>query len=354
MKSFAAVRRLANAHEFNSILHTAASTTGRQAQTPTVLPGLAANWPALTGTSKWANWSALRDRLVNAHGPLEHDAHQALVVPLEFGGTYMDDSFHTQHVSFLSVLDTLLAEQAHIAQSVSGKHAHQQPTLPSGSSGQGQGQGQEHVRKSLARWYLAQHDVNSISPVLSRELQVPSMLSLSSASHASDVPASPLTQALAPKKLSIYRSNLWLGGHAGTASPCHFDPFHNLLVQVYGTKRVILFDPKDSCGLYPAVNTVQRNTSLIRSFEHDDGVGVTASSATGSNSNSGAEAEAGAGARMNIGNVSEAPPGPFPLYKSVQGFEAILQPGDALYIPFKWWHYCSTNSASCSVNWWYL
>ena len=30
----------------------------------------------------------------------------------------------------------------------------------------------------------------------------------------------------------------------GSESPCHHDPFHNILCQVYGTKHVLLFSPE--------------------------------------------------------------------------------------------------------------
>ena len=187
----------------------------------------------------------------------------------------------------------------------------------------------------MVRWYLAQHDLHSISPLLAQEVQVPHILS--------PVSPEPGDGTSSSRRISIYRNNVWLGGHAGSASPCHYDPFHNLLVQIYGAKRVLLFDPQDSAGLYPALTTVQKNTSLIRSFEHEDGLGgVSADGSTRSGAFAGEGAGAGAGA------------GYFPLYKDVQGYEVVLQPGDALYIPYKWWHYCSTTSASCSANWWYL
>ena len=299
MKSFRAVRRIVNEDEMRSIL--------LPKQLPAVLPGFATNWPAVTGTittSQWSNWGALRSRLVKHHGPEEHDAHHALVVPLEFGGTYMDQTFSTQHVSFLSVLDTLLAEQAHIAKfaSTNQEQSHQQ-----------------QLKKNMLPWYLAQHDLRSVSPLLAQEVQVPIMLSTTSTEQGKDTSL---------PKPSIYRNNLWLGGHAGSVSPCHYDPFNNLLVQIYGSKRVLLFDPQNSAGLYPALGTRQKNTSCIRSFEHQDGLGGDAST--------GADADR------------------YPLFKDVIGFEAILHPGDALYIPYKWWHHCSAASASCSVNWWFL
>lgn len=36
----------------------------------------------------------------------------------------------------------------------------------------------------------------------------------------------------------------------GSESPCHQDPFHNILCQVYGTKHVLLFPPEQHVRTY--------------------------------------------------------------------------------------------------------
>lgn len=36
----------------------------------------------------------------------------------------------------------------------------------------------------------------------------------------------------------------------GTESPCHYDPFHNIICQVYGRKEIILFHPDQNVGIY--------------------------------------------------------------------------------------------------------
>ena len=116
--------------------------------------------------------------------------------------------------------------------------------------------------------------------------------------------------------MHVCRSNIWLGPK-GVASPCHYDPFHNMLCQVMGTKRVVLFDPGDTDCLYPANGTSQKNTSLI--------------------------------------DVSSPDLNKFPLFANIKsGSETTLEPGDALFIPLKYWHYCESTSGSCSVNFWWL
>eukprot|EP01041_Mallomonas_annulata_P000412 gene412-746_t len=102
-------------------------------------------------------------------------------------------------------------------------------------------------------------------------------------------------------KKTLYRTNIWLGPK-GIYSPCHIDPFQNILCQILGTKKVVLFPNDQSKFLYPAVGTLQKNTSLV--------------------------------------DVENPDLERFPSFEKAQGYEAVLHPGDALFIPYKYWHYC--------------
>jgi lysine-specific demethylase 8 len=115
----------------------------------------------------------------------------------------------------------------------------------------------------------------------------------------------------------LYRINMWMCGGKGSESPCHHDPFHNLLCQVFGTKRVVLFPPDEGTNLYTA-SPPQTNTSMV---DIDDPNLVL---------------------HPNFSKARE------------RGVEALLSPGDALYIPLGHWHYCKADSSSCSVNFWWL
>ena len=267
---------------------------------PLLLPGFAAAWPSVgkrTDPRSWQNYSALKRRLQAVHG----DDDAAIVVPVEFGGSYMDADMQQQHVGFFSVLDVLEQERKQEAKAKK--------------------QQQQHMR-----WFLAQHEVREVSPLLLDDVHVPHMLLMAAQGHTAGAGAGAgAAPSSTSASLSIYRNNLWLGGHAGTCSPCHWDPFHNILVQVYGQKRVVLFDPALAVNspeaLYAAEGARQRNTSLVTDICREDG-----------------------------GGGKEG----FPLYAAAQGVQVTLQPGDALFIPHKWWHYCATEGASCSVNWWFL
>jgi len=151
------------------------------------------------------------------------------------------------------------------------------------------------------RLFLAQNHLDAVPPLMA-DVQAPSMTTTTGKGH-------------------LYRTNLWLCGPRGSESPAHHDPFHNLLCQVVGRKTVLLFPP--SCGddLYPALGTTQKNTSLV-DFQAPD-------------SDLLAKYPRVAAARR-------------------LGTEAMLEPGDALFIPRGHWHYCTATGTSCSVNFWWL
>ncbi len=109
--------------------------------------------------------------------------------------------------------------------------------------------------------------------------------------------------------------NLWMG-RAGTITPLHHDKTTNLLMQVAGTKRLILFAPQHNEHLYP----------------HEKGTRAAHMS------------------RVDIDNPDLAQ---FPLFAQARALETTLEPGDALFIPTLWWHQVYTITSGLSVNiWW--
>jgi hypothetical protein len=222
---------------------------------PTVVKNLASNWPALSDSSRrWQNLKLLSERVL-----------EDTIVPVEIGSNYMDPNIQKQDILLKSYLQFL------------DKQASQTSS------------------KYIPRVYLAQHQLNEI-PVMKDDVLIPDICKT--------------------LKGHMYNSNIWFGGPQGTISPCHYDPFHNILVQIFGEKTVTLAASSYSKELYPAVGTVQKNTSLI-DFDSPDYK-------------------------------------KHPLFQDVELFQVTLMEGDALYIPFKWWHHCKTNGMSCSVNFWWL
>jgi len=123
-------------------------------------------------------------------------------------------------------------------------------------------------------------------------------------------------------------SVMWWLGPRGSTSPLHFDPLDNLLMQIMGRKVIWLFSPshpkEDVSNNHFAWHYAgdggrqQPNTSPINPEQYD----VT-----------------------QYPFLAECGP--------VVARTCILQPGDVLYIPSKWWHYVRSVDTSASVNvWW--
>ena len=118
-------------------------------------------------------------------------------------------------------------------------------------------------------------------------------------------------------KSTLYNSNLWIGPQ-GVQSPCHFDPFNNVLCQIIGRKRVVCFPQDQSEFLYAAKNTMQPNTSLVD---------------------------------INNPDLQKHPDF---INAQDYGVEVEIERGDALFIPYKHWHFVESLSSSVSVNFWWL
>ncbi|XP_016989230.1 bifunctional peptidase and arginyl-hydroxylase JMJD5 [Drosophila rhopaloa] len=145
--------------------------------------------------------------------------------------------------------------------------------------------------------YLAQHELFSQIPALKKDISIPDYCSISKENP--------------PEAVDI---KAWLGP-AGTISPMHYDPKHNLLCQVFGAKRIILAAPSDTDNLYPHESEFLSNTSQIDA------------------------------AHLDLDS--------YPLLEKVKFYELLLQPGDCLYMPPKWWHYVRSEAPSFSVSFWW-
>ncbi|MBX3248098.1 MAG: cupin-like domain-containing protein [Myxococcales bacterium] len=111
------------------------------------------------------------------------------------------------------------------------------------------------------------------------------------------------------------RSNFWFSGR-GTVTRLHFDLPHNLVVMLHGTKRFVLFPPSDARALY-AYPWISSTPHLSR-----------------------VDPEAPDFAR-------------WPRLTRARGVLATLGPGDALFIPPRWWHHARSLEAAISLNFWW-
>ena len=118
--------------------------------------------------------------------------------------------------------------------------------------------------------------------------------------------------SLNPSHSSI---NAWIG-QPHVIAHCHYDGYHNFYAQLYGKKRFLLLRPTNWPGLYPYP------------FLHPSH----------------------AQAQVNVSSLEEQRR--FPLVERVEAFEAVLEPGDLLYIPPLWFHEVESLDVSISVNVW--
>jgi hypothetical protein len=105
----------------------------------------------------------------------------------------------------------------------------------------------------------------------------------------------------------LHKASIWLGPR-GTVTPLHCDPYHNLFCQLIGRKRIRVYTPSMAGQLELfARPVVLRNTSRVRDIE-----------------------------RLEV---------PYQ--------ECVLEPGDVLHIPKKWFHHVTALEGSLSVSFWW-
>jgi lysine-specific demethylase 8 len=92
------------------------------------------------------------------------------------------------------------------------------------------------------RGYLAQHALFEQVPALRADIRTPDYCSLGGG--------------------ELRATNAWLGP-AGTVTPLHCDPHHNLLAQVVGVKYVRLYAPAHTEALYPHPSGHCTNSSQV-------------------------------------------------------------------------------------------
>ncbi|XP_074053506.1 bifunctional peptidase and arginyl-hydroxylase JMJD5 isoform X2 [Macrotis lagotis] len=144
--------------------------------------------------------------------------------------------------------------------------------------------------------YLAQHQLFDQIPELKQDICIPDYCCLGNGEE---------------EDITI---NAWFGP-AGTISPLHQDPQQNFLVQVLGRKYIQLYSPQESESLYPHETQLLHNTSQV-----------------------------------DVENPNLIK---FPEFTKASYQSCILNPGQILFIPVKYWHYVRALDISFSVSFWW-
>ncbi|KAL9072077.1 MAG: hypothetical protein Q9161_003852 [Pseudevernia consocians] len=242
---------------------------------PLVIQGALSHWPALH-ERPWSSLAYLIDKTFGGRR----------LIPVEIGRSYTDAGWGQSIITFKDFLsDYLLRDPADTGDIDIG--------------------------------YLAQHDLFTQIPSLRNDISIPDYCYTNPPPPASGTPLG--DKELQPK-LDEPLLNAWFGP-AGTVSPLHTDPYHNILCQVVGKKYVRLYSPSENEKLYP---------------KGMEGGGVDMSNT----SEVDVEGE---------GVLDER----FPLFREAVYVETILNEGECLYIPVGWWHYVRSLTVSFSVSCWW-
>ena len=153
--------------------------------------------------------------------------------------------------------------------------------------------------------YLAQHNLFEQIPELANDFVIPDLC----AACINDYSAS------SSDPVDI---NAWFGP-AGTVSPLHTDPKHNLFTQVMGRKYVRLYSAETPAEqIYPYQENLLSNTSAV-----------------------------------DLENVDTVQFDGFNRIDPSLIYECILDEGEMLYIPRGWWHFVKSLDVSFSLSFWW-
>jgi hypothetical protein len=109
--------------------------------------------------------------------------------------------------------------------------------------------------------------------------------------------------------------HLWLGA-AGNCTPLHYDTAHNLFAQIHGRKRFTVFEPGEGPRLFPhALSSRHPHVSRVDPERPDLAA--------------------------------------FPAFAGARASEVVLEPGELLFLPARYWHHVRSLDVSISVNTWW-
>lgn len=330
---------------------------------PIVITGTLDHWPAVSDpTRRWSNPHYLMRKTLGGRR----------LVPVEIGRSYTDEGWGQGIITFKDFMRKYMfhdkiEEESKAPKDTAESGGKDQTSTPNPSeSDDADEDGDEAVSPSSSpqTGYLAQHDLFAQIPSLRSDIAIPDHC------YATPLPSptpctANATPPLPPGHPSFPLLNAWFGP-AGTISPLHTDPYHNILAQVVGRKYVRLYPPAAREGVYPrgvgADGVDMGNTSevdvgeamaVLEGWEWGVGREEGDSSPSSGVGEEMAKAEAWARAQdleMRRFDFVER----FPRFEGVEGcVEAVLGPGECLYVPKGWWHYIRSLEPSFSVSYWW-
>lgn len=284
--------------------HRLAVRTGKLGPKPVVFTDLMGSWPAMEHRG-WCRADYLMSQTLGGRR----------LVPIEVGRSYVDEGWGQELIPFKEFLvryiDNGLASGDATDVAVGVAENGEAPPMPKG--------------------YLAQHNLFNQIPQLRNDIRVPDYC-------WADIPSGhPFNNKSSPR-LEVPEINAWFGP-AGTITPLHTDGYTNILCQVVGTKYVRLYPPQADRAMRPRSDNENgidmSNTSSI-DLDLVEGWDLTLNESL----------DGQADAQEYLNKLRED-------LRSVEYFDCILEPGEALLIPVGWWHYVRSLSISFSVSFWF-
>lgn len=164
------------------------------------------------------------------------------------------------------------------------------------------------AKLSTALDYLLEHETDNPAPLLAMQsIQINRFLPGLQRENSLGL----LPDSIEPR--------IWIGGKATVAA--HYDPSENIACCVAGKRRFTLFPPEQITNLY------------IGPFELTP-----------------------AGAAISMVDFNQPDYDKYPRFREAEAaaLQAELEPGDAIYIPYLWWHHVSSlEGFNALVNYWW-
>jgi len=328
-----------SAPSFDSIEHHIQNT-----RTPLVITDTVDHWPALS-TRPWTSRNYWWKRTFSGRR----------LVPVEVGRSYTDEDWGQKIMEFRQFADRFLWNG-------------ELGICPSADS------------DNAEMGYMAQHDLLAQIPALRSDIGVPDYCYIdppgpepgtpvyeskrcereTAKGTSSPVPTKPTEKddgasENSPDSGSMMEFpqdpmiNTWIGP-SWTISPLHHDPYHNILVQVVGTKYIRLYSPHT-----PSSQIHPRGKEWVPSDEKVK----HATSANQSDSSKGKYIDMSNTSKVDVAAIELSPAEAdqweeeWPGFMDAEYVETVLHEGESLYIPVGWWHYVRGLRAGVSVSFWW-
>jgi hypothetical protein len=300
-----------------------------ETHTPLIIEGALQHWPALE-ERPWKSPGYL----------LEQTLGGRRLIPVEVGKSYTDEGWGQRIITFRDFMDTYMLDG----------HSHNVSIEDADELRDHEGNGTDlnsedapqlsGSKKERPTGYLAQHDLFAQIPSLRADISIPDYC------YGEPAPSPHLTHIKPVAKLEEPLLNTWFGP-AGTISPLHTDPYHNILAQVVGYKYVRLYAPEETKRLYPrSVDENGVDMSNTSQVDLDEAMSICPGISTWKSQDSADDEQAFLHRRKDFAKQ-------FPGFKEAKYIEAILAPGEYLYLPVGWWHYIRSLTPSFSVSFWF-